>query len=107
MQALATPLGAACAGAAATREICGRCYTWQGSGGTLYSFVSAGAAADLATPAAEEDLQRSRLSVRRGGGGGGSGGGRLSAEDLQRLREQQALADQVGVWWGAPQQMHN
>lgn len=43
--------------------------------------------------AEEEDLQRSRLSVRRGGGGGG--GGRLSAEDLQRLREQQALADQV------------
>ena len=53
----------------------------------------------LSAPAEEEDLQRSRLSMRRGGGGGG---GRLSAEDLQRLREQQALADQVGCGWLAP-----
>lgn len=37
-------------------------------------------------PAEEEALQRSRMSARRG---------RLSPEDMQRMREQQALADQV------------
>lgn len=41
------------------------------------------------THAEEEALQRSRLSARRG----------LSAEDMRKLREQQALADQVRPGW--------